>query len=217
MFQTSKINRSPPEGLLKTIIDLVSHFDEIPDNLKHNNKIRIGEQYYASRVSRVHLTKYGYEIQVRKKYSEGEGEFYIIEPEQFYDKLHYIRKSKEYKKTDFITPIKELGLIIKNDINLSDLQNIKNQERRSAFIKKLGWDNIRQHVRIIDEFDDYVLFDFEGRFLKMRDSSTDREYILRVPDRIDCGLFNLEIRTCVEALAWSFNMQPHEYRPELET
>jgi hypothetical protein len=46
------------------------------------------------------------------------------------------------------------------------------------------------------------------RFVKVKDGSSDREYILRVPNRM---------RTVRGAIAWTFGLRPDQYAPVKET
>ena len=54
-----------------------------------------------------------------------------------------------------------------------------------------------------------VLYEFQGaRFLKVCCSSTGREHWIRVEPTC---------RTVIEALAWTFHLEPEAYAPEVET
>jgi hypothetical protein len=117
--------------------------------------------------------------------------------------------------------------------------NLTNVEQRRIAINRIGVEKLLDELKAlameiwhgyalygIQLYDDIELIDahrtekqqkyfgrfdkhfLEARFLKMRDSTTGATYFLRVPP---------ETHTCLEAVAWTFNQNPMNYRPEKET
>lgn len=119
--------------------------------------------------------------------------------------------------------LKELYILTKEDVDLSDLLNCENMEIRRDAIKKMGYDKVRKHAMLIDEFDEYELIDLRyggedfGRFLKMIDSTSKETYLLQVPRTRDFGTIKIPMNKATQALAWSFGKQEHEYHPVIET
>ncbi len=99
----------------------------------------------------------------------------------------------------------------KEEIKITDILNAKNQELKQRALKEYGYE------RFVKDADTTVL-DTEGNnqllkcggvlFAYVKDSSTERKYLLRVPPNM------VRIR---QALAWTFNMNEKEYAPLIET
>lgn len=106
---------------------------------------------------------------------------------------------------------------------VEDVLNCRDMEVRTEWIKKYGFEKVKKYAKVLDEKDSYILFDLEmggdnlGRFLKMNDSSTDRQYLLRVKEEINVGGVIIDIDTVDEALAWSFDVPSGDYHPTVET
>jgi len=108
----------------------------------------------------------------------------------------------------------------------------RNAEVRSFLLKNYGYGRLINHFKhqVIDRDikKDYELVrlfipknefikDWQGNItrelpedimlIKVKDTSTGTFYVLRVP---------LEVKTCLEAIAWTFRMTPEEYRLEVE-
>lgn len=113
------------------------------------------------------------------------------------------------------------------------LQACRNQEIRKHLVKRYGQENFKNGKgRLIDEEVDektgektgQYLFDIDidgqpHRFVKVNDSSTDREYILEVPSEGNRGRgeSDFPIKTVKDAVAWTFSMKPEQYHPVKET
>ena len=95
-----------------------------------------------------------------------------------------------------------------------------NMEQRRAACEIVGWANIFAELdaKVIDENADPqigILYEadigipgmFRGRFLKVV-CGTGREFVLPVPPNVN---------TAQEANAWTWGLDPHEYRPEVRT
>lgn len=92
---------------------------------------------------------------------------------------------------------------------------IENQEQKAAIIKHIGYENLINdlpNIRVVGELvkqgKNHVLYSFQlthqvqPRFLMVEDFSTDRRYFLGVPRNCD---------TVLEALAWTFQIEPEVY------
>lgn len=105
-------------------------------------------------------------------------------------------------------------LLIKDNISPEKIFKAKNAEVRRYLIKKVSFDKIKESIKceLIHKDNDYELWDFyleeKERYVKVKDSSTDREYLLYVPDRCE---------NCKQAIAWTFNLSEKEYNPIMET
>lgn len=112
------------------------------------------------------------------------------------------------------------------------LQACRNQEIRKWLVKRYGQENFKNGKgKLIDEEigDDgkktgQYLFDIDidgqpHRFVKVNDTSTNREYILEVPSEGQRrrGETDFPIKNVKEAIAWTFSMKPNEYHPTVET
>lgn len=87
----------------------------------------------------------------------------------------------------------------------------KNAEVRRYLIKRMGWDVLRSHVsaKTIHTDGNSELIEFnDERYVKVKDSSTDRIYLLYVPNNM---------QTCRDAIAWTFGLSGNEYNPLIET
>lgn len=111
--------------------------------------------------------------------------------------------------------LKDYLLLIKTNISAEDVLSTKNAEVRRYLIKKIGYEKIKQmtNAKIIHKDNTSELLDLEynsqiERYVKVKDSSTDREYLLYVPSHI---------KTCKEGIAWTFDLKEEEYNPILET
>jgi len=92
----------------------------------------------------------------------------------------------------------------------------ENQEIKRCLVEKVGYDKFMEWFKpaTIDTWADYKLHRIfeqvdgeELRLLQMKDTSTERIYFLRVPPTV---------KTCREAVAWSFQLDADKYLPEQE-
>ena len=93
-----------------------------------------------------------------------------------------------------------------NRLVIKTHQQIKEYLERE-FENILRYNRIHQKIRIIHKEGDYILFDYltwqyTYRYIRVKDTSTGKFYFLSVP---------IEIRTCKEAIAWTFGLKPSEY------
>ena len=92
---------------------------------------------------------------------------------------------------------------------------IRNIEDRRKAIKIYGEENFMRDIKgeVIDKEKDNYLIRVKNKpedfvFMNLKDSSTDRRYMIRVPP---------DTKTVKEGLAWSFGLSPEEYKLEVET
>ena len=115
---------------------------------------------------------------------------------------------------------RECEVLIKLEENLplvvTDALNSGNQEIRRRVIEEIGIETFMQEVSAttldVDGADRLMAFGAphtdEQVYLCLKDASTPREYVLRVPPDME------RVR---QAKAWSFGIAEHEYAPEIET
>lgn len=93
-----------------------------------------------------------------------------------------------------------------------------NMEQRRAACEMIGWDKILHELKAktIDRDDDPEIGELvevelpesgKERFLRVR-CGTGRRFALCVPR---------EMKTALEANAWTWNLKPNEYNPEVRT
>lgn len=103
-------------------------------------------------------------------------------------------------------------LLIEKDLSPEKVLDIKNSEIRRYLIKRVGYENIKEKVKaeVIhkDGYNELLKFSNGEIYVKVRDSSTDREYLLFVQGNH---------KTCKSAIAWTFGLSEEEYNPIIET
>ena len=106
---------------------------------------------------------------------------------------------------DFLT-------LVSDKIEPQDVLNVKNAEIRRYLIKRVGYENIKDTVKaeVIHRDGDSELLKFENgeMYVKVKDSSTERDYLLFVEGGH---------KTCRSAIAWTFGLKEEEYKPIIET
>ncbi len=143
---------------------------------------------------------------------------YECEIEEFINLLAETRVGR-----DDTSRIKEMYILIKDNLRLEDLLFTDNMEIRSELVKRMGFEGISEYCTVLDTLGDYILVDLKygdivfGRYMRMVDSTSREQYLLRVPTHRDFGRLKIPIDTCKKALAWSFKVQEKDYKPEIET
>ena len=102
-------------------------------------------------------------------------------------------------------------LLIEKEIKPLQVVEAKNAEIRRFLMKRIGYDSIRNsaQVEIIQTDGTSELLKINNeKYVKVKDSSTDREYLLYVPENI---------KSCKEGIAWTFGLKEEEYNPLIET
>lgn len=106
---------------------------------------------------------------------------------------------------DFLT-------LVSDKIEPQDVLNVKNAEIRRYLIKRVGYENIKDTVKaeVIHQDGDSELLKFKNgeMYVKVKDSSTERDYLLFVKGGH---------KTCRSAIAWTFGLEEEEYKPIIET
>lgn len=93
--------------------------------------------------------------------------------------------------------------------SIEDAFRTRNQELRRRAVDVIGAENIVGRGKTIHEDGENKLMElFGGVYLYLKDSSTPRRYLLRVPS---------DMQRVKQALAWSFNLPEHMYKPTVET
>lgn len=107
--------------------------------------------------------------------------------------------------------IDDILLLIKEDITPLEILQAKNAEVRRYLIKRIGYENLKSlgSVTVLHQDGTSELIEFnKEKYVKVKDSSTDREYLLYVPNNI---------KTCRAGIAWTFGLSEEEYKPLIET
>lgn len=118
----------------------------------------------------------------------------------------------EVNYDDFVSDV-QIAVKLEEDIAVTaaDLLACKNQEIKQQALKKFGYENFVREAKM-DEIDrdgeNALLRKGDIVFAYVKDSSTPRRYLLRVPPTM---------KTLRDAIAWTFNMRPEEYQPLIET
>lgn len=107
--------------------------------------------------------------------------------------------------------LKDYLILTEEKIDPLKVIQVKNAEVRRFLMKRIGYDKIRNHasVKVIHTDGTSELLEINGdKYVKVKDSSTDREYLLYVRENI---------KRCKEGIAWTFNLSEDEYKPIMET
>ncbi len=137
-----------------------------------------------------------------------------------YIKYHWVDfiNSDAFNSLNYVNIIKrvnELRLLYKPNLNSKDIINCTNQAIKRELIAKYGYKNLLENLPsiILDIDGTSELLRIESVIepivlVKVIDPSTNNQYLLRVPP---------EIESCIEAIAWTFNLNTKDYTPILET
>jgi hypothetical protein len=141
----------------------------------------------------------------------------------FGDDSYQVKEWKEFSVTpsesfdagwdeECYSNLKDYLLLIEQDISAQDILKVKNAEIKRFLIKRVGYENIKEQVKaeVIhkDGTSELMKFSDGDQYVKVKDSSTDREYLLYVPNHL---------KTCKSAIAWTFGLSENEYNPIIET
>ena len=103
-------------------------------------------------------------------------------------------------------------ILVADVIDPKQVLTIENAEIRRYMIKRIGYENIKDSVQaeVIhkDGYNELLKFENGEKYVKVKDSSTDREYLLYVEGKH---------KTCRSAIAWTFGLKEEEYNPIIET
>ena len=97
-----------------------------------------------------------------------------------------------------------------------DMISCENLEIRQVLLRKYGYEKFVNELKGIrvhsDKFGELIKLNWKKKemmkFVKVKDASTDRVYIIRVPPNV---------KTCKEGVAWTFGLREEEYQPQKET
>ena len=102
--------------------------------------------------------------------------------------------------------------MIKKDLDPSEVLTAKNAEVRRFLMKRVGYEQVKEAVKAQvvhhDGTSELLKFADGDMYVKVQDSSTEREYLLYVPGNM---------KTCKQAIAWTFGLGEAEYQPLIET
>ena len=102
-------------------------------------------------------------------------------------------------------------------LNARDITKCKNAEIRRVLMERFGYEKfLREMKGVVTHRDgdsrliriDWHKNEESIKLVRVKDSSTNRYYLLRVPPNV---------RTCKEAVAWTFGMGEDQYNPLKET
>lgn len=103
-------------------------------------------------------------------------------------------------------------LLVNENTTAQEVLTAKNAEIRRYLIKRIGYEKIKEDVgaELIHEDGTSQLLKFNTgeQYVKVKDSSTDREYLIYVPNNI---------KSCKQGIAWTFGLREDEYNPIIET
>lgn len=108
--------------------------------------------------------------------------------------------------------LKDYLLLINQDLDPSEVLTAKNAEIRRYLMKRVGYEQVKDAVKAQvvhrDGTSELLKFADGDMYVKVQDSSTGSEYLLYVPDNM---------KTCKQAIAWTFGLEEDEYLPLIET
>jgi len=131
------------------------------------------------------------------------------------DKLFPANKRDRYselKPEEFVADA-QIAVKVLEDIEVTaqDILACVNQEIKQRALRKFGYEKFVEeaHFETLHEDRDAVLLGKKDIvFVYVKDSSTARRYLLRVPPHM---------KTVREAIAWTFNLPMEAYKPLIET
>jgi len=108
--------------------------------------------------------------------------------------------------------IDEWLLLVREDVKPQEVLTAQNAEVRRYLIKRIGYEEIKEAVKAevlhIDGTSELLKFNTGELYVKVKDSSTEREYLLYVEGNH---------KTCRSAIAWTFGLKEEEYNPIIES
>lgn len=143
--------------------------------------------------------------------------------EDFGDDNYSIKEWKEFSvepenafdvdwQDECYSNLQDYLLLIEENLSPEKVLDIKNAEIRRYLIKRVGYENIKEKVNAQvlhqDGHNELLRFANGELYVKVRDTSTEREYLLFVEGHHT---------TCKSAIAWTFGLKEEEYNPLLES
>lgn len=121
----------------------------------------------------------------------------------------------EYGEIDYDEAVGDTTIAVKIEENLNltaqDILTARNAELKQRALKTMGYERFVAETKpvTLDKNGDNELLRIDDIVLAyVKDSSTPRRYLLRVPPTM---------KTVHEAIAWTFGLRPEQYHPEIET
>lgn len=112
----------------------------------------------------------------------------------------------------FLNAIDSFLFMVSENPDPKKVLELENAEVRRYMIKRVGYENIKDAVKAevlhVDGNNELLKFNSGELYVKVRDSSTEREYLLYVEGNHT---------TCKSAIAWTFGLREEEYNPIIET
>lgn len=103
-------------------------------------------------------------------------------------------------------------LLIEENLEPKKVLGVKNSEIRRYLIKRIGYEKIKDDVKAEvlhrDGTSELLKFANGEMYVKVKDTSTEREYLLYVEGNHT---------TCKSAIAWTFGLKEEEYNPIIES
>ena len=134
--------------------------------------------------------------------------------------MHQARRLRREDVREALESLRDLLLLVKlreGTLRARDVLRCRNAAIRRFLLAHVGYERLVRELKCVvihrDGESELIMVpcrrDEEPIVLvKVRDPSTGAFYLLRVPP---------SVRTCKEAIAWTFGLQPHEYNPLKET
>lgn len=132
---------------------------------------------------------------------------------------NFFRKSlKKWNETQIRYKLNDYLLFLKGtELTAREVLNCRNAEIRSLLLNQFGHERLFEELggKLIHKKGDSQLMRLhlgksqeDIQVVKVRDTTTKQVYLLRVP---------LTVKTCREAVAWTFGLDLNEYDPVKET
>ena len=132
---------------------------------------------------------------------------------------NFFRKAKQsWKDGQIFHKLQDYLLFLKADkLTAREILSCRNVEIRTLLLNEFGHERLIKELKgiIIHQEGDSQLIKLDLgsitepiRVIKVRDSTTNKYYILRVPPTV---------KTCRQAIAWTFGLEENEYYPIKET
>lgn len=111
-----------------------------------------------------------------------------------------------------LSNLNDFLLLIQENLEPKKVLEVKNAEIRRYLIKRIGYEEIKNDVQaeVLHQDGTSELLKFKSGecYVKVKDSSTEREYLLYVPEWT---------KTCKQGIAWTFGLEEKEYNPIIES
>lgn len=145
------------------------------------------------------------EFTLKKIHTSGTGESYNRYADKERDAAD-ISFAEGWDK-ESLSNMQDFLALVNPDLTPKEVLAVKNAE-----IKRIGYENIKGDVGAsvvhVDGTSELLKFADGEQYVKVKDASTDREYLLYVPNNIE---------TCKQGIAWTFGLEAGEYHPVIET